>query len=121
MLLVLHRYIFIGLLILVALAFALAPLLVVLLVAPSKRSRSKAQTYECGVVTHGETWVRFRMQYYIYALMFVIFDVETVFLYPWAASYGRLGLFALVEMVIFLGLLAVGLAYAWARGVLRWA
>ena len=118
--LLINRYIFIGLLLLGAIGFALAPLLVVALVAPSKRSRSKSDIYECGVRTTGETWIRFRIQYYIYALMFVVFDIETVFLYPWAVSYGGLGTFALIEMVVFLTLLTIGLAYAWAKGVLRW-
>ncbi len=118
---ILGRYIFVGLLLLFAVGFALAPLLVVALFAPRKPSRSKGQTYECGVLTLGETWIRFRIQYYIYALLFVVFDIETVFLYPWAVSYGALGPFALAEMAVFLLLLAVGLGYAWARGVLRWA
>ena len=117
---VVYNFIFIGLLMLGAIGFALAPLVVVAIVAPRKRSRAKSEIYECGVLTTGETWVRFRIQYYIYALMFVIFDIETVFLYPWAVSYAGLGLFALVEMVVFLAMLAVGLGYAWARGVLRW-
>jgi len=118
---VVYNYVFIGLLLLVAVAFAAAPLVVVALVAPRKRSAAKDDTYECGVRTHGETWVRFRIQYYIYAIMFVVFDIETVFLYPWAVSYGGLGTFALVEMVVFLTILGAGLAYAWAKGVLRWA
>jgi NADH-quinone oxidoreductase subunit A len=117
---VLHNYVFIGVLILGAIAFALAPLLVVFLVAPRKRSAAKYDTYECGVKTYGETWVRFRIQYYIYALMFVLFDIETVFLYPWAVSYVSLGAYALVEMAVFLAILFAGLAYAWAKGVLRW-
>jgi NADH-quinone oxidoreductase subunit A len=116
----LHQYILIGLLLLGAIGFALAPLLVVWLVAPVKRSKSKQDTYECGVLTTGETWVRFRIQYYIFALLFVVFDIETVFLFPWAVSYTSLGLFALVEMVVFLVMLAIGLVYAWARGVLKW-
>ena len=115
-----NNYIFIGLLLLGAIGFALAPLLVVALVAPRKRSLTKSDIYECGVRTTGETWIRFRIQYYIYALMFVIFDIETVFLYPWAVSYGGLGTFALVEMVVFLVILFIGLAYAWAKGVMRW-
>ena len=115
------NYGFIGLLLLGAIGFALAPVVIVKLIAPRTRSRIKTETYECGVPTTGETWIRFRIQYYIYALMFVVFDVETVFLYPWAVSYGGLGLFALVEMAIFLVILATGLAYAWAKGVLRWA
>ena len=117
---VINNYIFIGLLLLVAITFALLPLLVVAVVAPRKRSLAKGDTYECGVRTYGETWVRFRIQYYIYAIMFVVFDIETVFLYPWAVSYAGLGWFALIEMVVFLVILAIGLAYAWAKGVLRW-
>jgi NADH-quinone oxidoreductase subunit A len=103
-----------------AVGFALAPLLVVWLVAPRKRSLAKSDIYECGVRTTGETWVRFRIQYYIYALMFVVFDIETVFLYPWAVSYAGLPSFALYEMLVFLVILAAGLVYAWAKGVLRW-
>lgn len=117
---VLNNFIFIGVLLLGACVFGLLPLLVVRIIAPRKKSLSKSDIYECGVRTYGETWVRFRIQYYIYALMFVVFDIETVFLFPWAASYAGLGLFALVEMVIFLLVLLVGLAYAWAKGVLRW-
>ncbi len=115
------NYGFIGLLLLAAIGFGVAPLLLVALIAPRKPSRVKSEAYECGVVTTGETWVRFRVQYYIFALMFVVFDIETVFLYPWAVSYGGLGPFALVEMGIFLAILAFGLVYAWAKGVLRWA
>lgn len=115
-----YNYIFIGLLILVAALFAAGPLLAVALLAPKKKSVTKSQTYECGVLTVGESWVKFRMQYYLYAIMFVLFDIETVFLYPWAVSYGGLGFFALIEMIIFVSMLLVGLAYAWARGALRW-
>ncbi|HZW30221.1 MAG TPA: NADH-quinone oxidoreductase subunit A [Isosphaeraceae bacterium] len=117
---VIYNYVFIGLLLLVAVFFAVFPLIVVRLVAPRKRSLAKGDVYECGVRTYGETWVRFRIQYYIYALMFVVFDIETVFLFPWAVSYAGLGSFALVEMVIFLLILLAGLVYAWAKGVLRW-
>lgn len=117
---VINNYIFIGLLLLLGIVFGLLPLIVVALVAPKKRSLAKGDTYECGVRTYGETWVRFRIQYYIYALMFVVFDIETVFLYPWAVSYAGLGVFALIEMIIFLVILFIGLAYAWAKGVLRW-
>ena len=88
---VVYNYLFIGALMITAVGFALAPLLVVFLVAPRKGSAAKSDTYECGVKTYGETWVRFRIQYYIYALMFVLFDIETVFLYPWAVSYSGLG------------------------------
>ncbi len=117
---VLYNFIFVGLLLLLAIVFGLLPILVERLIAPRKRSLAKGDTYECGVKTHGETWIRFRIQYYIYALMFVVFDIETVFLFPWAISYGGLGTFALIEMVVFLVMLSVGLVYAWAKGVLRW-
>ena len=117
---IIYNYVFIGMLLLGAIGFAVAPLVVVALVAPRKGSPAKSDIYECGVRTTGETWIRFKIQYYIYALMFVVFDIETVFLYPWAVSYGGLGVFALVEMVIFLVILAIGLVYAWGKGVLRW-
>jgi NADH:ubiquinone oxidoreductase subunit 3 (subunit A) len=88
--------------------------------SPKKPNPIKLDTYECGLETVGETWVQFKVQYYIYALVFVIFDVETVFLYPWAVAYNHLGLFALVEMFIFLGILLIGLFYAWRKGALNW-
>ena len=117
---IIYNYVFIGMLLLGAIGFALAPVIVMGILAPRKGSSSKADTYECGLLTTGETWVRFRIQYYIYAIMFLVFDVETVFLYPWAVAYEHLGLFALAEMVVFLLILAVGLAYAWGKGVLKW-
>jgi len=117
---IINNYIFVGLLLLLGIVFALLPLVAEWIIAPRKRSLAKGDVYECGVKTYGETWVRFRIQYYIYALMFVVFDIETVFLFPWAAGYGRLGAFALVEMIVFLLILLVGLVYAWAKGVLRW-
>ena len=117
---VMYNYVFIGLLLLEAIFFAAAPLIVVWIVAPRKRSLAKSDVYECGVRTYGETWIRFRIQYYIYAMMFVVFDIESLFLFPWAVSYAGLGAFALWEMGIFLVILLVGLVYAWAKGVLRW-
>jgi NADH-quinone oxidoreductase subunit A len=77
-------------------------------------------TYESGNDPVGSSQVRFNVRYYIFALMFVIFDVETVFLYPWAVAHRSLGLFALIEMLVFVLLLVVGLIYAWRKKVLRW-
>lgn len=119
------NYAFIGILMLGAIGFALAPLILVFFVAPRKRSRAKSDTYECGVLPTGETWVRFRIQYYIFALLFVVFDIETVFLYPWAVAYGGLGAiglgaFSLVAMILFLVMLVDALVYAWTKGDLRW-
>lgn len=116
----LEQYAFIGILAVVALLFPIAGLAVAWLIRPKKPGPIKQSIYECGLETVGETWVQFRVQYYIYALIFVVFDIETVFLYPWAVAYNQLGLFALVEMVIFLGILAGGLLYAWRKGVLEW-
>ena len=116
----LTNYTFIGIFAVIAILFPLIALALAFVVRPKKPNPIKSSTYECGLETVGETWVQFRVQYYIYALVFVIFDVETVFLYPWAVAYNKLGLFALVEMFIFLAILAAGLIYAWRKGALEW-
>jgi NADH:ubiquinone oxidoreductase subunit 3 (subunit A) len=105
---------------LASVAFAVVPLAIARFLAPRKPSETKDDIYECGMRTTGETWIQFKVQYYIYALLFVIFDIETVFLYPWAVAFNKLGLFAFVEMVIFLTILVGGLVYAWRKGVLEW-
>lgn len=87
---------------------------------PSKPTEIKQTTYESGNEPVGVGQVRFNIRYYLFALMFVIFDVETVFLYPWAVAYQQLGLFVLVEMLIFVALLLIGLIYAWKKKVLKW-
>jgi NAD(P)H-quinone oxidoreductase subunit 3 len=113
--------VFITLFLVAALAFPFLAFGVAWLLGPKRPSAEKATTYEGGMTTRGETWVRYRSHYYIFALVYVLFDVETVFLYPWAVAYHRLGLLAFVEGVIFIAILAVGLAYVWAKGDLRWA
>jgi len=87
---------------------------------PNKPDKTKLSTYESGNIPVGESHIRFNIRYYLFALMFVIFDVETAFLYPWAVAYDKLGLFALIEMFIFVALLVVGLIYAWKKKVLKW-
>jgi NADH:ubiquinone oxidoreductase subunit 3 (subunit A) len=77
-------------------------------------------TYECGVETYGTSWFRFNISFYLYALLFVIFDIETVFLYPWAVAFKRLGIFGFGEMVVFISILLVGFAYAWKKEALKW-
>ncbi len=77
-------------------------------------------TYECGVETYGNSWIRFNVSFYLYALLFVIFDIETVFLYPWAVSFRGLGVAGFVEMTLFIAILLVGLAYAWKKKALKW-
>ncbi|WP_195573689.1 NADH-quinone oxidoreductase subunit A [Paenibacillus sp. 1001270B_150601_E10] len=87
---------------------------------PHKPTDMKQTTYESGNDPVGVGQVRFNIRYYLFALMFVIFDVETIFLYPWAVAYKQLGIFVLVEMLIFVLLLLVGLLYAWKKRVLTW-
>jgi NADH-quinone oxidoreductase subunit A len=101
---------------LVAVAFLAARL-----IAPSRPSHEKMLTYECGIDPVGEGWSQSQIRYYVYGFLFVIFDVESVFLFPWARVFQSLGYTAVVEMAIFIGILAVGLLYAWRKGVLRWA
>jgi NADH-quinone oxidoreductase subunit A len=114
------EYALIGLLLVVAAVFPLIAMFLAFLLRPRKPAPVKKSIYECGLETIGDTWVRFRVQYYVYALIFVIFDVETVFLYPWAVAYSQLSLFALVEMFIFVMILLGGLVYAWRKGALEW-
>jgi NADH:ubiquinone oxidoreductase subunit 3 (subunit A) len=116
----LQSYGVIGVFVIVAVLFPLVALAIAWLVRPKKPTPLKKSTYECGMETFGDTWVQFRIQYYLYALVFVLFDIETVFLLPWAVVYNQLGLFALVEMLLFIALLVVGLVYAWRKGALEW-
>jgi len=81
---------------------------------------TKYDTYECGEEPDGVAWVRFHPRYYVIALLFVLFDVETVFLLPWAINIDTLGTFAIVEMFLFIGILMLGWAYAWRKGALEW-
>ena len=111
---------FIALFVVLAPIFPIAPIVLNWLLGPKKPNQIKQQTYECGVETVGDAWVQFKVQYYIYALVFVIFDIEAVFLFPIAAAYGQLNLFAIGAAVLFIFLLADGLLYAWGRGVLEW-
>ena len=116
----LHNYTFIGLLTAVAIVLGVAPILLAKFVAPKKPGHSKQAPYECGLESTGDPWVQFRVQYYIYALLFVIFDVEVVFIYPWALVWKGLGPVVFAEMVLFLAILGAGLMYAWKKGVLEW-
>ena len=116
----LYQYLFVGIFVLFALVFPALPIIAAKFVAPKKPSRIKNATYECGLEAQGDPWIRFRIQYYIFALIFVIFDVETVFIYPWAVTFKELGPFAFVEMVLFIAILAVGLVYAWRKNMLEW-
>jgi len=108
--------IFIG----VALAFGVVSLLAGWVVRPSKPYRAKLSPYESGSPLFQDARVQFPMRYYVIAMLFVIFDIEIVFLFPWAVSFHKLGLVGLMEMVLFLAILIVGFWYAWKKGALEW-
>ena len=114
-------YVYVGLFILLVVGFVATTLVLARLISPSHRSsRAKAQTYETGEINVTDPWRPFPVRYYVFALLFLIFDVEAAFLYPWAVIYRTLGLYGFIEMVIFVLILGVGLAYAWKKGALKW-
>jgi len=114
-------YVYVGLFLLMVVGFVATTLAVARLIAPSRRSsKTKRMNYETGEMTVTDPWRPFPVRYYVFALLFLIFDVEAAFLYPWAVAYRDLGLYGFVEMVIFVLILGVGLAYAWKKGALKW-
>jgi NADH:ubiquinone oxidoreductase subunit 3 (subunit A) len=117
-------YLFIVVLMVAALTFALAPLGLAWLWAkkfsPRKPGPVKDAIYECGLESKGDAWVQFKAEYYLYAIIFLIFDVETIFVLPFAVAFGGLSAGAFVAMMVFLLLLAEGLFWAWQKGVLKW-
>ena len=88
---------------------------------PQSRKGARRTTYESGCEPIGGAWIQFNIRYYMFALVFVIFDVETVFLYPWAVAFHKLGLLAFVEALVFISILVVALVYAWRKGALEWS
>lgn len=115
-----YQYLFLGIFLLIAAAFPLLPIALARFIAPKKPNSIKSSSYECGIEAKGDSWVQFKAQYYIYALIFVIFDIEVIFIYPWAVAFKQMGLFAFIEMVIFIAILGFGLIYAWKKNVLEW-
>ena len=113
-------WVYIGIFLVIALALPAAAIFISWLLGPKKPDAIKRSTYECGIETVGDTWVQFKAQYYIFGLVFLVFDVETVFLYPWAAAYNQLTLFMVLEAVLFILILVAGLLYAWRKGALEW-
>ena len=103
-----------------AVVFVLGGLIVSRVLAPHRPGGQKSEPYECGVVPIGPAWVQFNVAYYITALLFLVFDVEAVFLYPWAVVFREFGVVGLVEAFIFVMMLVVALIYAWRKGVLEW-
>jgi len=117
-------YLLIVVLLVGASAFALTPLVLAWLWAkkfsPRKPGKDKNAIYECGLESRGDAWVQFKAEYYLYAIIFLIFDVETIFLLPFAVAFNRLSVGAFVAMIVFLLLLVEGLVWAWQKGVLTW-
>ena len=115
-----NPWLYIGLFLLVGIIIPIVPIVFSALVAPKKPNPIKQSTYECGMETVGDNWVQFKSQYYIFALVFLIFDVETVFLFPWAMALNALPFFAVAEGILFILILMAGLSFIWRNGLLEW-
>ncbi len=115
-----NEWLYIGVFLVVAAFIPVAALVIAWILGPKKPNPIKQSTYECGLETVGESWVQFKAQYYIFALVFLIFDVETVFLFPWAVVLNKLPLFVVLEGILFIAILVAGLVYAWRKGSLEW-
>ncbi len=114
------EYLAVLIFILAGIGIVLITFFIARLIRPRNPYAEKNINYECAENPVGTSWFQFNPRFYIFALVFVIFDVEVIFLFPWAVAFGQLGLYALVEMVIFILILFFGLFYAWRRGVLKW-
>jgi NADH-quinone oxidoreductase subunit A len=115
-----NEWLYVGLFFIVGLIIPVGAIGVAWIIAPKKPNPIKSSTYECGIETVGDSWVQFKAQYYIFALVFLVFDVETVFLFPWALSIKQLPLFVVMEGILFISILVAGLVYAWRKGMLEW-
>jgi NADH-quinone oxidoreductase subunit A len=119
-----NAYLFLVVMLIGAAAFALAPLGIARLWAwkfsPAKPGKDKNAIYECGLESKGDAWIQFRSEYYLYGIVFLIFDVEAVFLLPFSVAFTSLSVGACIAMLIFMLLLVEGLAWAWQKGVLAW-
>jgi NADH-quinone oxidoreductase subunit A len=116
----LSDYAAVGVITLVGIALATAMLSANRLMRPSVPSRAKSLTYESGVDPVGSGWAQANVRYYVYAFLYVVFAVDAVFLFPWAVVFAAIGWAAAIEMAVFIGFIAIGLVYAWRKGVLSW-
>jgi NADH-quinone oxidoreductase subunit A len=117
----LHEWLYLGIFLSIALFMPAAALIIAGFLSPKKPNPIKNSTYECGMETVGVSWIQFKVQYYIYGLVFLVFDVETVLLYPFAVAYKQVALYGVIELVLFVLILTSGLLYAWRKGALEWA
>ena len=106
--------------ILTAIALVAVALGIANAISPRSFNPQKGEAYECGIPTRGKSWMQFKVGYYLFAILFLMFDVETVFLFPWAVVVQDLGVYGLVSIFFFLVILVLGLAYAWRKGALEW-
>ena len=106
--------------ILTAIALVAVALGIARAISPRSYNPQKGEAYECGIPTRGQSWMQFKVGYYLFAILFLMFDVETVFLFPWAAVVQDLGVYGLVSIFFFIVVLILGLAYAWKKGALEW-
>lgn len=106
--------------ILTAIALVAVALGIARAISPRSYNPQKGEAYECGIPTWGQSWMQFKVGYYLFAILFLMFDVETVFLFPWAAVVQDLGVYGLVSIFFFIVVLILGLAYAWKKGALEW-
>jgi NADH-quinone oxidoreductase subunit A len=107
-------------LIICGIAFAGGGIFLSKVLAKSSKNDAKGEAYECGIPTTGTSWIQFNVGYYLFALIFLVFDVELVFLYPWATAAKGVGMVAFVEIVVFMFILFMGLLYAYRKGALKW-
>ncbi len=116
----LNDWLYVGVFFVIAMLLPGAAIAIAGLLAPRKPNSAKNSTYECGIETVGPSWVQFKAQYYIFTLIFLVFDVETVLLFPWAVAYNQLPFFAVLEGIVFILILLGGLFYAWRKRALQW-
>ena len=105
---------------LTAVALVIIALGIARLISPRSYNPQKGEAYECGIPTRGDSWMQFKVGYYLFAIMFLMFDIETVFLFPWATVVRDLGVIGLINILFFLFILVLGLVYAWKKGALEW-
>lgn len=116
-----EAYIPILIFICVAAAFPFAALILAYVIRPGSYDAVKMAAYECGIESEEEPRARYSIRYYVIAVLFVVFDVEVIFFFPWAVRFNVLGLFGFIEMLVFIGILILGYLYAWKKGALEWA
>lgn len=115
-----NNFVLLVVVILIAILIVAAAIGIAKLIAPRSYNPQKGEAYECGIPTRGKSWMQFKVGYYLFAILFLMFDVETVFLFAWAVVVQDLGIYGLLSVLFFLLILVLGLAYAWKKGALEW-